>query len=149
MTVPLSYGHTLVTIIPLWILSKLLAILGMMLSLSSLGGGSQNCVRGPVFSGKVNNNLTLGQLHSWGRSLVSTSICPECLHNQTIGWGRIMVPSCDDQILSLIFGQPQILDCRRSLRGVGEGWPDSECYWGGQVSLLLRRGLSISLIVSW
>jgi len=93
----------------------------MTLSLGGLGGGSQSCVRGPVFLGKVNDNLTLGQPHSGGQSLVSTSICLECLCNQTIGRGRVMVPSCDDRILSLIFGQPQILDCRRSLRGVGEG----------------------------
>jgi len=84
----------------------------MMLSLSSLGGGSQSCVRGPVFLGKVNNNLTLGQPHSQGRPLVSISICPECLRNQTIGRGRVIVPSCNDQILSLIFVPPQILDCR-------------------------------------
>jgi len=56
----------------------------MMLSLGSLGGGSQSCVRDLVFLGKVNDNLTLGQLHSRGRSLVSTSIHPECLHNLTI-----------------------------------------------------------------
>jgi len=93
----------------------------MTLSLSGLGGGSQSCVRGPVFSGKVNDNLTLGQPHSRGRSLVPTSTRLEYLHSQTIGRGRVMVPSCDDRISSLIFGQPQILDCRRSLRGVGEG----------------------------
>jgi len=136
------YGYTLMAIIPT--MNSLLATVNTRYSIITQWFWEvviRVVWEGLVFLGKVNDNLTLGQLHSQGWPLVSTNICPVYLCNQTIRWGKVMVSFYNGQVLSLISGPPWILDCYQSLREVEKGWPNLGCYWEGQAQSMRYRKL--------
>jgi len=133
MTVLPPYGHKGVTIIPT--MNSLLATIDTGYGIITQWFWEvviKVVWESLVFLGKVNDNLTLGQLYSWGWPLVSTNICPEYLCNQTIEWGKVMVSFYNSWVLSLISRLPWILDCYQSLREVEKGWPNLGCYWEEQ-----------------